>query len=278
MAGRIEIDSNILKNKADYIRKKVIDVAIRNEAGHIAPSLSCIDILTVLYYHFMNIPPDSQEWEKRDRLLLSKAHGSYGLYAILNDLGFIPEIEWENFYKDSTLKGCVEKNEKYGIEASCGSLGHGLPMATGIAFGAKLQNEKYKTFCIVGDGEMQEGSMWEAVQFAAKYRLSNLTVIVDNNGLQAMDYLENVLTIPDDDNELERKFSAFGFESITCDGHNIDNLISTLNHLNNSDSNKPKALIAKTVKGYGLLCMENIPKFHYRLPTQEELNMGNRYE
>ncbi|MFH1860973.1 MAG: transketolase [bacterium] len=265
--------------KANQIRKDVIEVAVKNGAGHIAPSLSCIDILTVLYYGVMNIS-DSPLWEDRDRLIFSKAHGCYGLYAILADKGYIDREDWVSFYRGSYLSGCLEGTVENGIEVSCGALGHGLPMAVGIAFGAKLQNKKYRVYCVVGDGEMQEGSNWEAVQFAAKHRLWNLTVIIDNNRLQAMDFVDKILTIEGRKDDLQRKMNAFGFEVETCDGHNPEEIISVIEKwLRNQEKlNTPQVLIADTVKGYGLLCMENIPKFHFRLPTEDELKMGSRYE
>jgi len=265
--------------KANQIRKDVIEVAVKNGAGHIAPSLSCIDILTVLYYGVMNIS-DFPLWEDRDRLVFSKAHGCYGLYAILSDKGYLDRKDWVSFYKGSPLFGCLEGTAKNGVEVSCGALGHGLPMAVGMAFGAKLQNKKYRVYCVIGDGEMQEGSNWEAVQFAAKHRLCNLTVIVDNNRLQAMDFVDNIMTIDGRKDDLQRKVNAFGFEVETCDGHKPENIISVIEKWvrNQKKLNAPQALIADTVKGYGVLCMENIPKFHFRLPTEDELKMGNRYE
>jgi len=269
-----------LKEKANYIRKDVVETAIKNKAGHIASALSTVDILVSLYYRIMNIHGHSSpEWKNRDRFILSKAHGCYALYSILADIGVLPFEEWNNLGQGSSLRGAVEKNEEYCLEATGGSLGHGLPIAVGIAFGARLQNKKYRIYCIVGDGELQEGSMWEAIQFASKHKLSNLTMIVDNNGLQAMDFVENILADKDNANELKRKLSAFGFEVEICDGHNIDEIIPILeNWKNNGSISKPQVLIANTTKGYGLKCMENIPKFHYRLPTEEELKMGNRYE
>jgi transketolase len=269
---------NIMKNKSNEIRKKTVEFAVNRGGEHIAPSLSCVDILTVLYYKIMNIKDSIQNWENRDRFILSKGHGCYSFYTILNDLGIIPDHEMENFHRGGTLKGCVEMNHNYGIETSCGSLGHGLPVAVGTAFGAKLQNKNYKTYCLAGDGEMQEGSMWEAIQFAAKHKLSNFTLIVDNNGLQAMDFLENILVDKDDKFHMERKLEAFGFEVASCNGHETEDIECAFEKLNNSKSDKPKAIIAHTTKGYGLLCMENIPKFHFRMPTEAELNMGNRYE
>lgn len=268
-----------LCEKADQIRKDLVDVAISNGTGHIAPSLSCVDIVTALYYRLMNISDDPQ-WEDRDRFVLSKAHGCYGVYAILADIGYIERKDWMNFNKGSFLKGCIEQSVENGIETSSGSLGHGLPIAVGMAFGTKLQNKTNRVYCVIGDGEMQEGSMWEAVQFAVKHRLSNLTIIVDNNGLQAMDFLKNVLTLEGRKDDLQRKFKAFGYEVKTCDGHNIEEIISVIEKWNEDwkDFSMPQILIADTVKGYGVKCMENIPKFHFRLPTEEELKGGNRYE
>ncbi|MCD4678498.1 MAG: transketolase [Desulfobacula sp.] len=262
-----------LAKKEEQIRNDLIKICIKNGAGHIAPSLSCISILTVLYYRVMNIYEDPGE-EKRDRLVFSKGHGVYGLYAILADIGFIKRKDWENFYKGSFLEGCIERHIENGIEASCGALGHGLPLAAGIAFGAKLQNKKYRTYCIIGDGEMQEGSNWEAIQFAVKHKLSNLTVIIDSNKLQAMDFLENILTIKDRKNDLEKKMDAFGFKVENCNGHNILNIIDILEKWKSSENEleTPQALIANTIKGYSLKYMENIPKFHFRLPTKEELS------
>ena len=218
-------------------------------------------------------------WEERDRIILSKGHGCYGLYAVLADIGYLDRKDWENFYKGSVLSGCLERSVKHGIEAGCGSLGHGLPIAVGTAFGAKLQNTKYRIYCIVGDGEMQEGSNWEAIQFAVKHQLSNLTVIIDHNRLQAMDFLKNILT-PDRKNDLQKKMRAFGFLVKTCNGHHMEDILAVMGEwLNNPQSlSAPQVIIANTIKGYGVLCMENVPKFHFRIPTEEELKMGKRYE
>ena len=274
-----KIPKDKLHFKSDFIRKDVINVAVRNGAGHIAPSLSCIDILVALYYGIMDIS-EKPHWEERDRLIFSKAHGCYGLYSILADRGYIEKKDWNNFYNGSCLSGCVERSIENGIEAGCGSLGHGLPMAVGIAFGAKLQNKSYRVYCIVGDGEMQEGSNWEAIQFAVKHELFNLTVIIDNNKLQAMDLLDNILTVKGRKNDLEKKMGAFGFEVEKCDGHNSENIASVIEIwiINQKIINAPQVLVANTTKGYGLFCMENIPKFHFRLPTKYELEKGNRYD
>ncbi|OGR27060.1 MAG: hypothetical protein A2277_15340 [Desulfobacterales bacterium RIFOXYA12_FULL_46_15] len=266
-----------LEKKADMIRKRLVEVSIQNGAGHIAPSLSCVDILTYLYYQEMNINKDP-EWEGRDRLIFSKAHGAYGLYAILSDIGYIDSKDWEDFYNGSFLKGCIERSPAHGIEAGCGALGHGLPMAAGVAFGARLQSLPYRTICIAGDGEMQEGSNWEAIQFAAKYKLKNLIIIVDCNGLQAMDTLSDVLSPEDFYKDLMGKFSAFGCEVILCNGHCMEELQQAFRAAQEPLLQKPKAILARTVKGYGIKAMENVTKFHFRVPTKEEMAKGVRYE
>jgi transketolase len=267
-----------LKKKANQIRRDVVDITVRNKAGHIAPSLSSIDILVSLYYNLMAIDKDP-EWPKRDRLIFSKAHGCYGLYAILSDLGYIRRSEWIRFYDGSFLSGCAERSTHHGIEASCGSLGHGLAMATGIAFGAKIQEMGFRTYCIVGDGELQEGSNWEAVQFAVKHQLSNLTLIVDHNKLQAMDFIDNILTPKQKKYDLQEKLGAFGFMVGSCDGHSHQDIVTTLKELQTSmqSHKKPKALVAHTIKGYGIKAIENVPKFHFRIPTEGELGQGLRY-
>ena len=266
-----------LKQKANHIRNEVIDISVRNKAGHIAPSLSCIDILVALYYRVMKYKLDTLLWEERDRLVFSKAHGCYALYAILADIGIIPREEWENFYTEaSCLSGCAERKPEYGIEAGCGSLGHGLPIAVGIAFGAKSQGKPYHTFCVVGDGELQEGSSWEALQFAVKHGIDNLTIIIDFNCLQAMDFIINILDRKRSD--LVKKLKGFGFSPFVCEGHDVQKLVKCISAAKLSSTAGPKVVIAETTKGYGLKCMENAPKFHFRIPTEEEISLGRTYE
>jgi transketolase len=265
-------DLDQLKSIARTIRREVVSVCVKNGAGHIAPSLSCVDILVALYYNIMHLTgaPTSLT---RDRFIISKAHGAYALYAILADIGFIKKKDWKNFYNGSHLMGCVERNLECGLEAGCGSLGHGLPMAVGAAMGFKMQNLPNRVFCLLGDGELQEGSNWEALQTAAKFKLDNLTMIIDGNNLQAMDFLVNILSYKTPEHEIVGKFQAFGAETVTCDGHDMKQLVDNLSHFQDLDS-KPHALYARTVKGYGLKAIENIPKFHFRIPNKEELNGG----
>ena len=213
-------------------------VAVKNHKGHVAPSLSCLDILAVLKYKVM-------KWD--DALILSKAHGCYGLYAIEADMGEISSEDWENFNLCGSYDGL-------------GSLGHGLPIAVGIAFGRRLKGEPGHVFVIVGDGEMQEGSNWEALSFMYHHNLRNITIIVDNNGLQAIDRVANVLR-----HDLRKRFEGWGFTPHECNGHDDKWLLSEL-------SQRPQILIAHTIKGKGYNSMEGLAKFHYRVPTQEEAN------
>jgi transketolase len=261
-----------LRGMAEVIRREVVRVAVKNHAGHIASSLSCVDILVALYYGVMRCDRLDTRWEKRDRLVLSKGHGCYALYAILSDVGLMPKSEWENFNTpESTLKGCVERNLDYGIEAGCGSLGHGLPMAVGMAFAAKLQHKSYFVYCIVGDGELQEGSNWEALQFAVHHELGNLVVIVDANGLQAMDWVDSVYGTG-----IKESFRGFDLDPEFCDGNNTEALSHALQRLRAEPDSVPSVVIAETTKGFGLLCMEHEPMFHFRVPTKDELAIGWR--
>jgi len=266
----------MLQKKAEEIRREVIKVAVKNKAGHIAPSLSCVDILTALYYNVMNYRLSDPRWDKRDRLIFSKAHGCYALYAILVDKGVLPKREWKSFYASrSTLLGCMEYRLEYGFEAGCGSLGHGLPIAVGQAFGAKIQKKNYHTFCVIGDGEMQEGTTWEAIQFAVKHEINNLTIIIDDNRLQAMDFIVNVLDKTTKDKV--KRLKGFGLTPVICNGHDANKLARVFSTGKKHFLKVPRVIIAETIKGYGLKCMEDIPKFHFRIPTPEELKLERAY-
>jgi len=220
------------KQKADDLREQILDVAIKHKQGHIAPSLSCLDILTVLYYEVAF---------ERDTIILSKGHGGYGLYAIWADLGLLPREKWEKF----DMPGCVE---------GYGSLGHGLPVAVGVAFANKqLDNDKH-TWVIVGDGELQEGSNWEALAFMFHHSLTNITIIVDCNGLQAMDTIEHIMF-----QSLKGRFLGWGFKPFECDAHNHDELKRWL-------GSQPLVLLAQSIKGKGVAFMENKAEWHFRCP------------
>lgn len=259
--------NNFLREKAEYIRKRVFEVACKNKAGHIAPSLSCLEILVYLYYEKMWPYAEKYHFndankiffKDRDRLILSKAHGGYALYAILNDLGIIPDNVFEDMGKStSILKGCVEYHPEYGLESGCGSLGHGLPIAAGIAYGAKLNGYKYKVYCIVGDGELQEGTTWETLLFIKRMKLDNLVIIIDNNKLRAMD--DNVVGAENLMSFVPWRMYGHDFESIKT----VIEIIETPSIDN--DIFHPLLIFAETIKGKGISCMENKTEFHYRIP------------
>lgn len=266
-----------LAAKADRIRREVVEIATANGAGHIAPSLSCVDVVAALYYAVMERGTGPADPE-RDRVVFSKGHGAYGLYAILADLGWIPRSEWTGFYRGSPLKGCVEYDPARGLDAGTGSLGHGLPLAAGLAFGARHRGRPWRTWCIVGDGEMQEGSCWEALQFAVRHELGNLVVVVDKNNLQAMDRLDRVLTPAGRSDDLRRKCEGFGCAVVDCPGHDLARLVDCLGAARRRpDRDRPLVVLAETVKGWGVPAIENKACFHFRLPTPAELAQGVRY-
>ena len=263
-----------LEDKANYIRDEVIRVACKNNLGHIAPSLSTVDILVALYYQIMNpfalrnelgehyALKNGAVWQERDRLILSKGHGCYALYAILVDLGIIPRTYYEDdvVYGEDALKGCVEYKPYRGLEASTGSLGHGLPIAVGIALALKKKESKAKVYCILGDGECQEGTTWESLNFASEHNLfTNLKVIVDENRLMA---LESVKLN-------ERSIRGIHPKTVCEYGHNMEDIIKAIKEYD--------IIFALTEKGYGLKCMEGEAKFHYRVPTEDELKKGRTY-
>jgi transketolase len=218
----------------------------------------------------MRYKTDEPLWGNRDRLIFSKSHGAYALLSILAEIGALPKEEWENMGTPrGKLTGCIERYPEWGIDAGCGALGHGLPIAAGIAFGLRRREMESFVFCLTGDGELQEGSNWEALQFAVKHNLGRLITIVDRNRLQAMDFIENIMDKTPDD--IKRRFEGFGLEVFSCDGHDVLKIIETLKTMRTSKPDVPKVLIAETVKGKGFKCMKNVPKFHYRAPTKEEL-------
>lgn len=235
-----------LSQIADYIRWDVMRVAITHGRGHIAPSLSCVDILVALFYGGMG---------PEDQFILSKAHGGYGYYAILADKGILPRDRWERF----DLPGCVERMPEYNIIAGCGSLGHGLPMAAGLGYSLQLRQRSGTVFCLIGDGELQEGSNWEAIQFIVRHRLP-VVLIVDDNGLQAMDFTENVMG----GNHIQQLL-GFGLTVHPC----ISDPVKIQGKLRGLTA--PCAMNVVTLKGHGMPCAENIAKFHYRLPWCAEV-------
>ena len=249
------------------LRKRVLEIARRAGRGHIGPALSIIEIVDVLYRQVMMNTGNfhRKKWSKRDRFLLSKGHGCLGLYVVLEDLGLLDDLNLSNFCSyESNFGGHPESSTVPVIEFSTGSLGHGLPVAVGLAVAAKLKQESWRVFVVVGDGELNEGSNWEAAAHAHKHKLDNLVVIVDYNNMQASGEVSDVL----DMHPLKDKWEAFGFETIEVNGHDREELEQTLNA--RSANNSPLCIIAYTVKGKGIKKAENSSVWHHKARISAE--------
>lgn len=252
---------------SEFIRKKTIELSCNSGAGHLAPALSTVEILTVLFRDFLTYDVNNAQSETRDRLVFSKGHGTYAYYVILNQLGFIPDFELEHFYTDkSSLKGCLTENKNYMLEASTGSLGHGLPISVGMAQAFKMQHKNNKVVCIVGDGEMQEGSNFEALGLAYRFKLDNLLLIIDANELQAMDKVSDVGL---DNDRLSKVLAAYTDNFYRIDGHNESLLQKTFDHFFNTSNTSFSVIVCDTVKGKGIDLLENSIAHHFRCPTQD---------
>lgn len=251
------------------IRLNALETVYRADSGHIGGSLSVIDILTILYFDKMNILPKNPHWEDRDRLVLSKGHCTPALYSVLAKRGYFPESELENFRDiDSMLSGHAEMHVP-GVDMSTGSLGQGLSAAVGMALNGQLDKKDYRVYAIVGDGELEEGQIWEAAMCAAHYKLSNLVAIVDNNNLQIDGTIEEIMS----PYPIDQKFAAFGWNVMTVDGHDFLALEEALAQ-SQLVSDRPTAIIAKTVKGKGISFMENIVDWHGQTPDEDQYLMA----
>ena len=257
-----------LKGIAKQARKNVIEQVYGAGSGHPGGALSCIDILTVLYFNQMNINPEEPKMEERDRLVLSKGHACAALYAILAQRGFFPQEELKNFRKfGSNLQGHPDMKKIPGIDMSTGSLGQGLSTACGMALAGKIKKQENKVYCILGDGEIQEGQIWEAAMMAAHYKLDNLCVIIDNNNLQIDGNVEDVMS----PYPIDKKFESFGFYVFRVEGNNIEDLIEVFEHAK-LIKKQPIAIVANTIKGKGISFMENKAEWHGKAPNEEEYN------
>ena len=264
-----------IQERALKIRQQVLKMSMGANGGHIAPSYSMTDIIAELFFDdILKYDPENPDWEDRDYFILSKGHGVLALYVALSMAGFFSEERLYTFGKvGSDLGSLARAHSVPGVEASTGSLGHGLSYAGGIALALKKDNKSNRVYALLGDGECEEGSVWEAVMFAAHNKLDNLTIIVDYNGLQAMDSLENIMSLGD----FAGKFRSFGLNAIDIDGHNYSEIKSAFqNAKSNGDkgSGKPTAIVAHTIKGKGISFMENVPIWHYRIPNEEELEVA----
>lgn len=257
-----------LKRLSKEIRKEILTMAYQSKGSHLGCSLSIVDILTTLYFKVLHINPKKPFLETRDRFLLSKGHAAAALYAILAKRGFFPESVLTTYLEDgSKLAGHVTLGSIPGIEATFGSLGHGLSIAVGMSLALKHSNLSSRVFCLIGDGECQEGSIWEGINFAGHHKINNLVLLLDNNNLQIMGHGTDILnSLP-----FENKFKGFGWNVKSVDGHDISALSKVLQQ---NTTDKPLAIIANTIKGKGVSFMENKLEWHGKYPSEEEYKLA----
>ncbi len=260
-----------LNKKSIIYRKKILQYITKAKAGHTGGSLSCTDILNVLYNEVLNVSPENFSSPDRDRYIQSKGHCVEALFVVLADKGFFPEEDLNTLcqYKSHYI-GHPTKKVK-GVEQNTGALGHGLPISVGIALAAKMDKKDYRTFTLLGDGELPEGSNWEAALCAAQYKLDNLCAIVDKNGLQITAATKDVCNT----DPLDKKWEAFGWAVKEVDGNNVDELKAAFNSFP-FEKGKPSVIIAHTVKGKGVSYMENQLKWHHGVPNKNEYELAQQ--
>ncbi len=255
-----------LKKQAVLIRKHIIDEVYSAASGHPGGSLSCTDILTALYFNEMRVDVKKPQWEDRDRFVLSKGHCAPALYAALAEKGFFPKEDLVKFRSaDSYLEGHPSMRYVTGVDMSTGSLGQGISAAVGMGIAGKLDNKDYRVYTILGDGELQEGQVWEASMAAAHYKLDNLTAFLDHNGLQIDGNITDVMS-PE---PVANKFEAFGWNVINIDGHDFTQITGAIDKAKNTKG-KPTMIVCATVKGKGVSFMENNAGWHGTAPNKEQ--------
>ena len=263
------MDTIRLKKIALEIRKGALTAVYSAQSGHPGGSLSIADLLAYLYFEEMNVDPKNPKMENRDRLVLSKGHTTPAYYAALAEKGFFPKEDLTTFrHKDSYLQGHPDMKHIPGVDMSSGSLGQGISAACGMALSAKISEDKYRVWAILGDGECEEGQVWEAAMFAAHYGLNNLCAFVDFNGLQ----IDGPVTEVMNPTPIDEKFAAFGWNTLVIDGHDFDEIAKAVETAKASD--KPTAVIMKTVKGKGVSFMENKCSWHGSAPKTEQYEQG----
>ena len=255
-----------LEEISKSIRKNIIEMVYQAQSGHPGGSLSVTDILTVLYFDELRVNVNNVKDENRDRLILSKGHCSPALYATLAEKGFFPKDDLKQFRKvESYLQGHPDMKKIPGVDMTSGSLGQGLSVANGMALSGKLEKKDYRVYCILGDGEIEEGQIWEAAMTSSHYKLDNLCVIVDNNNLQIDGKIEDVMN----PYPIDKKFESFGFFVIEINGHDFGQIKEALKKAK-SIKERPTVIIAKTIKGKGVSFMENQSSWHGKAPNKEQ--------
>lgn len=258
-----------LELQSEKNRKRLIEVVYNAQAGHIGGDLSCLNILTVLYFKIMNVYPNSPRERKRDRFIMSKGHCVESLYTTLESKGFITKSTMDTLGKFGSVLSGHPTNEIPGIEVNTGALGHGLSVGVGIALAAQINNETYKTYVLMGDGEQAEGSIYEAAMAASHYRLENLVAIIDRNTLQISGKTEDVMALEN----IRERWAAFGWDVLDMDGNNIQNIVNTFQSIDFKNQ-CPHLIIAHTTKGRGVSYMEGVAKWHHAVPNAEQYEIA----
>lgn len=255
-----------LEDKAVWLRKEIIRLTEIAVGSHAGGGLSMADALVALYYNTMNIKPGEPDWPDRDRFILSKGHGAVAYCPVLADMNFFPS-DWLDTFNclDSPFGMHPDMRKIPGVEMSTGSLGHGLSVAVGVALGARLDNKKFRTFVLMGDGETNEGMVWEAAQSASHFKLGNIIAIIDRNKFSIDGNTEDIMSIE----PMQDRWEAFGWRVIDIDGHDMETLVDTFNALPPSTDEKPTLVICRTIKGKGVHFMEDDPMWHYALLSPE---------
>ena len=265
----------VYEKKALWLRNKVLEMAVSVNSGHVSTAFSQAELLIALYHgKILNYDSKNIKWDQRDRFILSKGQGGIGIYPVLADNGFFPLKNLENFTGPGSVLGVHAEWHVPGIEVLTGSLGHGLPMATGMAQAAKNDNKKHLVFCLLGDAELYEGSNWEAATFAGHMEYDNLICIIDRNGQGVLGHTD-LIESPSDGprlNPLDDKFRSFGFEVRTINGNRFEEIFETLSDIRERKGKKPLMIIANTKKGKGSKLLEDQRLWHYRVPKGEELD------
>ncbi|MFC2175177.1 transketolase [archaeon] len=261
------MDANHVSKKAKAIRRHVCEATTTAGSGHPGGSLSAADVLATLYFHTLRHKPKEPNWPERDRFVLSKGHAAPALYAALAEAGYFPLSDLKGLRKIGHHLQGHPSMKTPGVEACTGSLGQGLSISVGMALAARLDKRDNHIYCLVGDGECQEGQVWEAAMAASNYHLDNLTVVIDRNGLQIDGFTEDVMAIE----PFAAKWRAFGWHVIKINGHNIPEIMAALAH---REEGKPVAIIANTIKGSGVSFMENVAGFHGTPADQQQLEQA----
>jgi transketolase len=252
----------VINIKNNYLRKQIVDLAVSGQCGHIPSAFSIVDIISVLYRSHLKFNPKDASWEERDYFILSKGHGCLGLYVVLKEHGFLTEENFQMLGKFGSILGEHPDSTKVpGAEASTGSLGHGLSFALGVALGLRIKRKNNKVYVLVGDGECHEGTVWEAANVANNLQLGNLCVVVDWNGSAAQ-------LMPKDD--LQAKWSAFGWNTQVIDGHSDDNLNKAFSAIQFQANANPSVILARTCKGKGVAMLEGHGPWHHKFPNDDE--------